>query len=34
MTGNTAHFTMKDYKGTMIVTPKEFYEMYLNKKVT
>jgi len=32
ITGNTNHFTMKDYKGTMIVTPKEFYEMYLLKR--
>jgi putative PIN family toxin of toxin-antitoxin system len=29
ITGNTNDFTMKEYKETKIVTPKEFWEMYL-----
>lgn len=29
ITGNTNDFTMRDYKGTKIVTPKEFWEEYL-----
>ena len=29
ITGNTNHFTMKNYKRTQIVTPREFWEMYL-----
>jgi len=29
ITGNTNDFTMKEYKGTKIVTPKEFWEMHL-----
>lgn len=29
ITGNTNHFTMKEYKQTKIVTPKEFWETYL-----
>ncbi len=29
ITGNTNDFTMKQYKGTKIVTPKEYCEMYI-----
>jgi len=29
ITGNTNDFTMKNYKNTKIVTPKEFWEIYL-----
>ncbi len=31
ITGNTNDFTMKDYKGTKIVTPKEYWVEYLTK---
>jgi uncharacterized protein len=30
ITGNTNHFTMKDYKATKIVSPKEFWETIIN----
>jgi len=29
ITGNTNDFTMKEYKGTLIVTPKQYWENYL-----
>lgn len=31
ITGNINDFTMKEYKGTKIVTPKEFWELYLTQ---
>ena len=29
ITGNTNDFTMKEYKGTIIVMPKQYWENYL-----
>ena len=32
ITGNTNDFTMREYKDTKIVTPKEFWEVYLMRQ--